>query len=58
MTLVASPYFQWTETMQLPRLDEFGLTQSVIDKVVINSRGSSIKTNPIVMMNEEILELV
>ncbi len=32
--------------------------QQVIDKVVTNSRGSSIKTSPIVMTDEQIHEFV
>ncbi len=48
----------WTEHMQLPKLGELGLTEQGLDKVVANSRGSSMKTNPIVMTDEEIRELL
>jgi len=48
----------WTNTMQLPKLGEFGLTEAGLDKVVANSRGSSMKTNPVKMTDEEIRELL
>lgn len=49
---------RWTDTMKLPKLREFGLTEAGLDKVVANSRGSSMKTNPIEMTDEEIRELL
>jgi len=49
---------QWTVHMQLPKLGQFGLTEDAIAKVVANSRGSSMKTNPVVMTDDEIRELV
>ncbi len=44
----------WTEHLHLPRLSEFGLTNHGLDRVVAHSRGSSMKTNPIVLTDEEI----
>jgi len=44
----------WTQQLQLPRLSYYGLNQEGLDKVVANSRGSSMKTNPIVLSDEEI----
>jgi alcohol dehydrogenase class IV len=44
----------WTEQMQLPRLSRFGITEAGLNQVVTNSRGSSMKTNPIVLTDEEI----
>lgn len=44
----------WTEQLQLPRLSYYGLDEGQLDKVVINSRGSSMKTNPIILTDEEI----
>lgn len=49
---------EWTELMSLPRLSEYGLDERGIDKIVANSRGSSMKTNPIVMTDDEIRELI
>ena len=48
----------WTQLMELPGLSEFGLDAQGLDKVVVNSRGSSMKTNPIVMTDEEIKALL
>lgn len=44
----------WTEHLHLPRLSRFGLTQKGLDQVVAHSRGSSMKTNPIVLTDDEI----
>lgn len=49
---------RWTDIMQLPKLGDFGLTEAGLDKVIANSRGSSMKTNPIVMTDEEIRALL
>ena len=48
----------WTEALQLPRLGEYGLAEEGLDHVVANSRGSSMKTNPIVMSDSEIRNLL
>ncbi|VAW70720.1 Alcohol dehydrogenase [hydrothermal vent metagenome] len=48
----------WTKTMALPRLGEFGVSKDGLDKVVENSRGSSMKTNPVVMSDVEIRALL
>lgn len=44
----------WTKELMLPRLSQYGLQETGLDKVVANSRGSSMKTNPIVLTDEEI----
>lgn len=44
----------WTERLGLPRLREFGLEPAGFDRVVANARGSSMKTNPIVLTDAEI----
>ena len=44
----------WTEHMELPRLAAYGLDESGLDHVVAHSRGSSMKTNPIVLADDEI----
>ena len=44
----------WTYDLQLERLSTYGLTSSALDHVVEHSRGSSMKTNPIVLTDEEI----
>ncbi|RDH85026.1 MAG: alcohol dehydrogenase [endosymbiont of Galathealinum brachiosum] len=48
----------WTKVMQLPRLSKFGVTEDGLDKVVAHSRGSSMQTNPVVMTDAEIRELL
>lgn len=44
----------WTTQMQLPPLSKFGVTPEGLDHVVAHSRGSSMKTNPIVLSDDEI----
>ncbi len=44
----------WTEQMHLARLSEFGVVKNDLDKIVSHSRGSSMKTNPIVLTDAEI----
>lgn len=48
----------WTERLELPRLSAFGVTETDIGRIVANSRGSSMKTNPVVLSDDEIAELV
>jgi alcohol dehydrogenase len=48
----------WTERMQLPRLSVYGLDLAGLDRVVAHSRGSSMKTNPIVLEDIEIMEIL
>ena len=45
---------RWTEDLQLQRLSGYGLEHDGIDHVVAHSRGSSMKTNPIVLTDDEI----
>jgi alcohol dehydrogenase len=45
---------QWTYDLQLEKLSRYGLGSSALDHVVEHSRGSSMKTNPIVLTDEEI----
>jgi alcohol dehydrogenase len=49
---------QWTYDLQLERLSAYGLTSSALDHVVEHSRGSSMKTNPIVLTDEEIKSIL
>jgi alcohol dehydrogenase len=37
----------WTQELNLPSLAHYGVTQADIPRIVANSRGSSMKTNPI-----------
>lgn len=48
----------WVERLQLPRLGGFGLTAEHVDKVVANSRGGSMRTNPLVLEDEELAAIL
>lgn len=45
---------EWTTLLELPRLRNYGLDERGLDQVVAHSRGSSMKTNPIVLTDAEI----
>lgn len=49
---------QWTEELALPRLSHYGLQESGFDKIIANCRGNSMKTNPIVLSNAEISQVL
>ncbi|WP_297323759.1 iron-containing alcohol dehydrogenase [Nitrosomonas sp.] len=49
---------QWTAELALPRLSHYGLQETALDKVIANCRGSSMKTNPIVLNDEEIRQIL
>ena len=44
----------WTRRLQLPRLGAFGIGVGDLDRIAAHSRGSSMKTNPIVLSDEEL----
>jgi alcohol dehydrogenase len=44
----------WTHRMRLARLRNYGLEESAVEKVVANCRGSSMKTNPVVLTDAEV----
>lgn len=48
----------WTQAMALPRLAAFGIEATAIPKLVANSRGSSMKTNPIDLDDADLAELL
>jgi len=48
----------WTLRLGLPRLGTFGVVEADVARIVAHSRGSSMKTNPIVLGDEEIAGLV
>jgi alcohol dehydrogenase len=45
---------KWTALLDLPQLGDYGLDESGLDHVVAHSRGSSMKTNPLVLTDDEI----
>jgi alcohol dehydrogenase len=50
--------FEWTADLGLPRLSAYGMTQADIPSVVANCRGSSMKTNPVVLTDAEVAEIL
>lgn len=44
----------WTRDFSLPRLSAYGMSDADIPRVVANCRGNSMKTNPIVLPDEEV----
>lgn len=48
----------WTERLSMPRLSDYGISHSDIPRIVASSRGNSMKTNPVVLSDEEIAGLV
>jgi alcohol dehydrogenase len=49
---------RWQEVLSLPRLSAYGVAEADIPRIVANSRGSSMKTNPVVLTDEEIGRIV
>lgn len=50
--------YAWTERMQMPRLSDYGVQESDVDRIVVNSRGNSMKTNPIELTDDEVASLI
>lgn len=48
----------WTETLALPRLRPYGVEEADLDRVVLGSRGGSMETNPIVLTDAELREIL
>jgi alcohol dehydrogenase len=49
---------EWTERLNLPRLNIYGIQESDFAHVVAQSRGSSMKTNPLVLSDAEITDVL
>lgn len=49
---------QWEEQLALPRLEQCRLTSADFSQIVANSRGSSMKTNPITLTDDEIASIL
>ncbi len=45
---------EWIERLNLPRLSSYGIQESDFASIVAHSRGSSMKTNPLVLSDAEI----
>ena len=48
----------WCQQLGLQRLSEYGLNEAGLDHVIAHSRGSSMKTNPIVVTDGELKTLL
>lgn len=48
----------WTERLALPRMSAYGMTAADIPAIVSQSGGTSMKTNPIVLTDDEIAGLL
>ncbi len=48
----------WTRRLDLPRLAAFGVTPAAFDAIVAGCRGSSMKTNPVILEDAEIREIL
>ncbi|NOT12290.1 MAG: iron-containing alcohol dehydrogenase [Methylococcaceae bacterium] len=48
----------WSERLQLPRLHSYGISTEDFPLIVANSRGSSMQTNPIVLTDAEINDIL
>ena len=48
----------WTNELALPRLSQFGLQSTALDKVITHCRGNSMKTNPITLSDDEIRQIL
>jgi alcohol dehydrogenase class IV len=48
----------WTHRLALPGLGDFGVTSDDLHRIVAGSRGNSMKTNPIVLADDEIAQVV
>ncbi len=49
---------EWSKRLDLPRLGEFGITEKDVDRIVAHCRGSSMKTNPIVLSDEDVAGII
>ncbi|MDH5300382.1 MAG: iron-containing alcohol dehydrogenase [Gammaproteobacteria bacterium] len=48
----------WVQQLQLPGLANFGISESDFPHIVKNCRGSSMRTNPIVLTDDEVTQLL
>lgn len=48
----------WSERLQLPRLSRYAVSAADIPRIVANSRGSSMKTNPVLLTDQEIARVL
>ena len=49
---------EWSEMMSLPRLGDYAISEADIPLIVAHSRNNSMKTNPIVLTDDELTALI
>lgn len=49
---------RWEEELELPRLAAYGIDTGDLERIVAASRGSSMKTNPIVLSDTELTQIL
>jgi len=49
---------EWRTRLALPRLSHFGVTASDLDRIVARCRGNSMKTNPIILTDNEARDIL
>jgi alcohol dehydrogenase class IV len=57
-TALVSTLDDWRACLAVPRLSAFGLTEASIPGILADSRGSSMKTNPITLTDDEIVSIL
>ena len=48
----------WVQRMDIPRLGDYDISEADFGRIVANSRGSSMRTNPIVLEDHEIRQIL
>lgn len=49
---------QWSTEMALPRLGSYGITENDIPAIIAASRNNSMKSNPVLLLDDEIAHMV
>lgn len=50
--------WRWTETLELPLLNHFGIRELDVETIVAQSGGNSMKTNPVALTNQELTHIL
>jgi alcohol dehydrogenase len=58
ITTLLETLSDWTRRLELPRLGNYGVKEADILRIVANSRGSSMKTNPVLLGDAEITAVI
>jgi len=48
----------WVDQLELPRLSTYGITSDDFARIISNARGSSMKSNPVVLTDDEIRQVL